>query len=286
MSLVTVILIVGLVVLSGLAATCALCIGRERLSREFESLDETLLEAFPYLLGIGLVLMFKGVVHEPSLRLSRSLNWDITEEIYALEGLFVAYVQDLTPDALVPVFSGFYMFGFAYLLLAPILLYLLTSTLRPLKELLVAYSLNYLVGITFYTLFVAYGPRLHISSHVEGSMYEVFPETQTLTGAVSANTNVFPSLHASLSVIVLLFAWQTRDRHPRWFAITSVVATSVVLSTMILGIHWLTDVVAGVALAVVCVLGAERVVTIIDGEEHSAPFDPDTDGPTSTRSDD
>jgi len=286
MSLATVIAIVGVVVLSSLATTCALCIDRKRFRREFASLDETLYEVFPYLAVIGTVLMFKGVVHEPSVQFSRALNWDITAEIYAIEGLFVAYVQDLTPEVLVPVFSGFYMFGFTYLLIAPILVYFLTSTVRPLKELLVAYSLNYLVGITLYTLFVAYGPRLYLGSRVEGSMYALFPETQTLTQAVSANTNVFPSLHASLSIIVLLFAWQTRDRHSRWLAIASVVATSVVLSTMILGIHWLTDVVAGVVLAVVCVLGADRIVSAIDGEEHRPAFDHETDGATSTRSDD
>jgi len=286
MSLVTVIAIVGLVVVSALVATIALCIDRKRLRRDFTSLDETLFEVFPYLVVIGLALLFKGVVHEPSVKLSRALDWDITGEIFAIEGLFVAHVQDLTPDALIPVFSGFYMFGFTYLLVAPILLYFLTSAVRPLKELLVAFTLNYLAGITLYTIFVAYGPRLHIPSHVEGSMYEVFPETQILTGAVSANTNVFPSLHASLSVIVLLFAVQTRDRHPRWMAIASVVATTVVLSTMILGIHWLIDVVAGVALAVACVLGASRIVSTIDGEEHQPPYETETDGPTSTRSDD
>jgi len=284
MSLATVIAIVGLVVVSALVATIALCIDHKRLRRDFTSLDETFFEVFPYFVVIGLTLLFKGIVHEPSLALSRSLDWDITGAIFAIEGLFVAYVQDLTPDLLIPVFSGFYMFGFAYLLIAPILLYFLTTTLRPLKELLVAFTLNYLAGVTLYTIFVAYGPRLHIASHVEGSMYEVFPETQILTGAVSANTNVFPSLHASLSVIVLLFALQTRDRHPRWMAIASVVATSVVLSTMILGIHWLIDVVAGVALAVACVLAAGRIVSTIDGEDDRASYE--TESPTSTRSDD
>lgn len=286
MSLATVIAVVGLVVVTGLATTCALCIDRRRFRRELASLDETLVEAFPYLAVVGLALLFKGVVHEPSVELSRALDWDITGQIYAIEGLFVAYLQDLTPDVLVPMFSGFYMFGFAYLLIAPVLVYVLTSTMRPLKELLVAYTLNYIVGITLYTLFVAYGPRLYLGSHVEGAMYALFPETQTLTQAVSANTNVFPSLHASLSVIVLLFAWQTRRRHPRWLAIASIVSTSVVLSTMILGIHWLTDVVVGILLAVVCVITADLIVSAIEGDEHRSSFEPETDSPTSTRSDD
>ena len=173
------------------------------------------------------------------------------------------YVQDLTPQILIPVFSGFYMFGFAFLLVAPVVLYLFTPALRPLKELFVAYILNYAAGAFFYSFFVAVGPRNHLSQ-VDGLMYQFYPDTQDVTSAVSENTDVFPSLHTSLSVIVLLFAWQTRDLQPRWLQITTVVTTGIVLSTMILGIHWVVDVVAGIALAFLCVFLARRIVDVTE----------------------
>ncbi|WP_337652847.1 phosphatase PAP2 family protein [Halomontanus rarus] len=100
-----------------------------------------------------------------------------------------------------------------------------------------------------YTLFIAYGPRNHRSS-VDGLMYRFYPQTQEVTAAVSSKTSVSPSLHTSLAVVVLLFAWRSHRAYPRWFTIASVVATSVVLSTMCLGIHWAINVAAGLLLAV------------------------------------
>jgi membrane-associated phospholipid phosphatase len=67
-----------------------------------------------------------------------------------------------------------------------------------------------------------------------------------------------------MAIIVLLFAWQTRRAYPRWFNIAAFVSTSVVLSTMVLGIHWVSDVVAGVALGTWCVVTASWIVERVD----------------------
>ncbi|PHQ46249.1 inositol phosphorylceramide synthase, partial [Halorubrum sp. C3] len=72
--------------------------------------------------------------------------------------------------------------------------------------------------------------------------------------------NVFPSLHTSLSVTVGTFAVLTRDEYPLWTLIAVPLSLSVVIATMYLGIHWLTDVVAGFALAFGCVALAYRLV--------------------------
>ncbi|MFC6718483.1 phosphatase PAP2 family protein [Natrialbaceae archaeon GCM10025810] len=266
MPLLIVATVTALVALAGLAVTCTVCIDREQLRDAPDVLDTRFFDVGPYLCAAGLFFFLKRLTHEESVRLSKSIGWDITARIYDLEGLFVAGLQDVLPGVLYPVLSAFYMFGFPYLLVAAPVLYFLTPTLGSLKELLVAYLLNYVVGSICYTLFIAYGPRVHVSEHVDGMMYDLYPETQELTSAVSSNTDVFPSLHTSLSVVVLLFAWQTRREQPRWFTVASVVTASVVLSTMALGIHWLTDVVAGVLLAVGSVVVARRLVSTVDGE--------------------
>ena len=77
---------------------------------------------------------------------------------------------------------------------------------------------------------------------------------------INSNTNVFPSLHASLSITVLLLAWTTRAEFPRWVVLAAVLAGSVVLSTMALGIHWATDVVAGIALTFVAMTLSTRLI--------------------------
>ena len=257
-----------LVVCIGLVGTCAICLDRTALSRTAADYDRRVAEITPYLGVTALFFLGKRATHGHSLRISRTLDWDLTAEIYAVEGEFVAVLQDVVPTATLEFFSAMYMFGFPFLLVTALLLYFLLPSQRYLKELLVAYLLNYAIGTLFYTLFIVYGPRNHLSS-VDGLMYSFYPQTQEVTAAVSANTNVFPSLHTSLAVVVMLFAWRSRQEYPRWFPIASFVTSCVVFSTMYLGIHWLIDVIAGVLLAVGSVIGAERIVTRAEGA--SAP---------------
>lgn len=264
MSFLSVSLLVGVVVLTGIIATCTVCLSTQQLRAARDNYDSRLSELAPYLVLAGVFFVIRRFTQGPSQRLSKEIGLEITGTIYQIEGLFVESLQNVTPEFMVPVFSGFYMFGFAFLLVAPVVLYILAPAMRPLKELLVAYILNYAAGAVFYTIFVAVGPRIYVTKHVDGLMYQFYPSTADLTSAVSENTDVFPSLHTSLSVIVLLFAWQTRHVQPRWFKITAVVSTGIVLATMILGIHWLVDVVAGVLLAVACVVSARRIVRMTE----------------------
>jgi len=259
-----------LVVCIGLIGTCMLCLDRTTLSRTAADYDRRLAEITPYVGVTALFFLGKRATHGRSLRISHALDWDLTAEIYAIEGEFVAVMQDVVPTATLEFFSAMYMFGFPFLLVTALVLYFLLPTQRYLKELLVAYLLNYAIGTLFYTLFIVYGPRNHLSS-VDGLMYSFYPQTQEVTAAVSANTNVFPSLHTSLAVVVMLFAWHSREEYPRWFGISSFVTICVVFSTMYLGIHWLIDVIAGLLLAAGSVVGAKRIVTRAEGATGSVP---------------
>ncbi|AGB33584.1 phosphoesterase PA-phosphatase-like protein [Natrinema pellirubrum DSM 15624] len=270
MALGFVVLLTVLVVCIGLVATCAVCLDRTMLGRALADYDRRFVEIVPYLGVTALFFLGKRATHGYSLRISEALDWDLTAEIYAAEGEFVAWLQGITPEATLEFFSAMYMFGFPYLLVTAPILYFLLSSQRYFKELLVSYLLNYLVGSLFYTLFIVYGPRNHLSA-VDGLMYSFYPQTQEMTAAVSANTNVFPSLHTSLSVVVVLLAWRSRREYPRWFPIASFVGACVVFSTMYLGIHWLIDVAAGVVLGVGAVVAADRIVARAEGDAGPVP---------------
>ena len=72
----------------------------------------------------------------------------------------------------------------------------------------------------------------------------------------SALDNSFPSFHVSLTVIVMITAYLERIRVR---SLIAALGTMVILSTYFLGVHWLPDMVAGVAVAAFSVLVALRL---------------------------
>lgn len=218
----------------------------------------------PFALLLGIVFLANKGLQPVSRELSWLVNRNITPDIHSLEGAAVATIQSTTPPWAIDYFVWMYVVGYVVLLVFPLVAYPLLIRDRYAKELIVAYALNYGIGLLFYTIFIAYGPRNVLTDVVHQPLFDGYPETMLLTSMVNTNTNVFPSLHTSLSVTVLAFAVRTRKLLPLWVPIATVVATSVVLSTMVLGIHWVTDVVVGVGLGLIATLAGIHIVGRFD----------------------
>jgi membrane-associated phospholipid phosphatase len=218
--------------------------------------------------GLVAVLLVSAVGRSALQTVSELFGLRLTALIYAIEGDFVAWVQAMfvTPELTV-YFSGIYVYGYVFLLSFPFVAYLALPDATTLKRLIVAYALNYSIGLVIYTVVYAHGPRNLTPDMVTSLLFTYNPEFMTLTSEVNEAANVFPSLHTSLSVTVAAFAVLTRGEYPRWTPVALWLSTSVVLATMYLGIHWLTDVVGGVALALGSVYLSYRIVdeTVSDG---------------------
>lgn len=219
----------------------------------------------PYVGGLAAILLVNKGLQGYIERVSNTYGFEATATFHAIEGDFVSVFQTLFPEQAGLYFSGVYVVGYVVLLVFPLLLYLFAESLDPLRRLVTAYAINYAVAVVFYAAVYAYGPRNYGADSAEAAsvsepMFDLFPDITLLTAQVNTHTNVFPSLHASLSATVLLLAVATRVELPRWTVFAAFLATNVVISTMYLGIHWLVDVLAGVVLAVVSVYGASVIV--------------------------
>ncbi|QWC19212.1 phosphatase PAP2 family protein [Halorubrum sp. 2020YC2] len=252
--------VVGWVTVMLIAASVGI-IGPARLRETWSELSGRLWDARRVVAVLCVVLIASALGRSWLLDVSRLFGLQATAFIYGLEGGFVAWIQATfaTPE-LTAYFSWVYVYGYAFLLSFPVIAYLALPRTVTLRRVLVAYALNYAIGLALYTLVFAHGPRNVMPDMVTPLLFATRPDVMALTSEVNVNSNVFPSLHTSLSVTVGTFAVLTREAYPRWTLVAVPLSLSVVVATMYLGIHWLTDVVAGFALAFGCVALAYRLV--------------------------
>jgi len=275
-----IVLVVGALLLVSLLTI----VGIDRLRRLRRRLKPRLGEVYPYMGLLAVVLVLNSYVRNYGQVLSWLLDWQITGLIYSIEGNLVANIQTflttdfvtlplvaevaaavqgytgVAPDEqVIAVFSMVYIYGYVFLMVFPFFAYLAKDEMDSFKHLMLAYGFNYTIGVLCYVLFIAYGPRNLLYPEVQSLMYQWWPRSQILTGEINTNTNVFPSLHTSIALTVVLLARRTRETYPSWLYVSTPLALGVVISTMFLGIHWGVDVVAGAVLAVVSVTLAEHL---------------------------
>ncbi len=244
-----------------LAISIGVFVGQSRLSTTRVEWRSRVRDAAPIAVVLVLVLLFNRTARETLPSLSWSIGWNLTSTFYEIEGQTVLLFQEYATPELTAYFSYVYVYGYVFVLIFPVVAYFALSDTRPLRELLTAYTLNYTLGLLCYVLVIAYGPRNWIPDLVETTMlYNQYPQYQELTGEVNHNTNVFPSLHTSLSATVAMFAYRTRDVYPKWVPVATLLAASVAVSTMYLAIHWAIDVTAGLCLGAISVVLSRRLV--------------------------
>ena len=261
-----VVLVVGLL----LPVSVALFVGRQRLATTRQEWRSRLRLEAPIIVILLAVLGLNRVMRQAGPAISREIGFHMTATFYSIEGEFILVFQRIASAEMTTYFSIIYVYGYAFLLVFPVVAYFALSDTHPFRRLLAAYSFNYAIGVVVYILVIAYGPRNMMPELVgETMLYDNSPQYQHLTREVNRNVNVFPSLHTSLAATVAIFAYRTREQFRLWFPVAVVIAVSVIISTMYLGIHWAIDVVAGLVLAGLAVVLADRLVERWDTLQHA-----------------
>jgi membrane-associated phospholipid phosphatase len=190
--------------------------------------------------------------------LTRRLGWNATTLIHGLEGDLVGRLQASTPRGLVVALAMVYVPGYLAVLTAPLAVWRSPSDRLVAGRYVVAFVFNYVVALPFFLLMPVDEVGYSGLSSAQPLLDSVWPGIVAQLHLGSPVDNCFPSMHVSGVVTTLWYAQAHGPRRLRGLA--WVMAPAVVWSTMVLGIHWVSDVVAGVVVGLGCCLLADRCI--------------------------
>jgi membrane-associated phospholipid phosphatase len=168
-----------------------------------------------------------------------------------LEGTLPVWLQStFHSDILTAICAFFYLVVFQSVMIASLAIYTHHKNMKLYYAFCVALLLNYLLAVPFY-IFVPVNEVWFVHSQVKFLMLDVFPSFEQDYRALSGINNCFPSLHTSISVTMALLASRSGIR--RWSIFAWINASIIVFAIFYLGIHWFTDMVAGVTFALFAV---------------------------------
>ncbi|NQT50486.1 phosphatase PAP2 family protein [bacterium] len=169
-----------------------------------------------------------------------------------------------------------YCLGFAYVVVFPLLV--LVSILvydhhrdrRHLAMVLAGYALNFLIVLPFYLfcpILECFEYYLLLPDYPQATrllLDDISPAIMHGYRTMSGVDNCFPSFHTSLAVTVALVA--AHAGRARFARLVGFFAVAIVVSTIYLGIHWFTDVAAGLFVGWL----AYRLARVVSGRWASA----------------
>ncbi len=196
------------------------------------------------ILLVGLALEITNLIndlYEPGFR--------VTSWVYELEGVshIILLQQNLDNPFLVHSSSIFYVLGLSFFVAFFPFYFILRNEIDLFEQLSKALAVNYMFLIPSYLLLHLVVPSFHDPAGVEPLIYSN-EQYHSLILLINRQTNCFPSGHTSLPFTMTLIAlYSAKLKRLGIFGIVFTIFTGFVI--IFLGIHWLIDIVGGVALA-------------------------------------
>jgi membrane-associated phospholipid phosphatase len=156
-----------------------------------------------------------------------------------------------------PWLTGYLRWIYAYGFTLPVLIPIFRSFFAKDSLKMIRYSLSAHI-LQFVLIFPFY-----LTIHVDEVWY-VLGQPDGMARHLSAAQaaivviNCFPSMHTSIAFAMLLLARREKDKLFRW--VWTIFCLSIIYSTLYLEIHWVTDVIGGIVLAIVTVKLGDWIV--------------------------
>jgi serine/threonine protein kinase/membrane-associated phospholipid phosphatase len=211
------------------------------------------------MLGVVFVVNFIETAVETEIRerwgIGRELGFHLARAAHWFEGSIAVEAYDAASPVVVYGYSMAYFFAMLVLLVTTG--WALARVGRePFRVFALAVTLAYAISLPFF-LFFPVPERWAWPESGAVLLSDLWaPELIEVFRPISGLDNCFPSFHVSLTVMTIALAFLYCLRF-RWVALW--VGLLIVLSTSVLGIHWLTDIVAGFATGVLAIAFSLRI---------------------------
>jgi len=187
-------------------------------------------------------------------------NLDMTPWIYAIEGDLVLWVQETFHNQLLTeILTHFYVVGFILICYVSIFYFAYFDDRWMADRSALAMFYIYALAVPFYLFFNVRVTGDYIPG-METLAYDLTPEINDWFSRIDPFTNGMPSLHIGIPFTIWLclvrFDEDNRWRNYRHLLLGYVILTA--FTIIYLGIHWLLDIVGGMALAAIAVSWADK----------------------------
>ena len=186
---------------------------------------------------------------------------DMTAYIYAIEGDIVLWFQQTFENAiLTSVLTHFYVAGYMMVIFSAFVYTCYFDDRHMADRISLTLLLTYMLALPFYLFFNVRVTGDYIPE-METLGYHLTPEIQTWFTRIDPFTNGMPSLHIGIPFSIW-YCFARNDLDGRWkiWRTCMIVYTLLTAFTILyLGIHWISDIIGGIAVGMLSVHLSERI---------------------------
>ena len=200
----------------------------------------------PLLIIIGVVVFHLIEVRFIDPVTTNLVGYDFANTIHSFENGIVYWFSQNWMPVLVYFFVLIYIGVYPFTLWFSPLYFLLSDNQKSLKSLAYGLLSIYILALPFY-LFLPI-TNVYTFFNIKSALETVIPGVENFFYSTTTQNNCLPSLHTSMTILIAYTTSLTGNKKIAYFSYFMMI--TVIISVIYLSIHWLTDVITGMILAI------------------------------------
>ena len=173
------------------------------------------------------------------------VGYDYANAIQGLEGDTVIWFSQHWMSVFLYFFVIMYIAVYPFTLWFAPTYFLLTDQKKAMKSLAYGLLLIYLIALPFY-LFMPI-TNVYTFNGAKSALEIVLPSVESFFYSTTTSNNCLPSLHTAMTILIAYSVSLTGNKKFSYFAYFCMIC--VIISVIYLSIHWISDVITGIILA-------------------------------------